>query len=66
MPSKIYACVASARPILFVGSADSDVDLVARPSPAGYWRVSCGDVAGFATALEAIADVAHQGVRANR
>ena len=66
MPSKIYACVASARPILFVGSADSDVDLVARPSPAGYWRVSCRDVAGFATALEAIADVAHQGVRANR
>jgi hypothetical protein len=56
MPSKIYACVQSARPILFVGSADSDVDLVGRQSPAGYWRVPCGDVAGFAAALEEIAD----------
>ena len=65
MPSKIYACVASARPILFVGSADSDVDLVARPSPAGYWRVQCGDVAGFATALEALADGFVHHVRAD-
>ena len=67
MPSKIYACVESARPILFVGSADSDVDLVARPSPAGYWRVPCGDVAGFATALEMIADgFVHQDLRPDR
>lgn len=56
MPSKIYACVASRRPILFVGSADSDVDLIAREGPADYWHVVCGDVAGFTAALEAIAD----------
>ncbi len=56
MPSKIYACVDSGRPVLFVGSADSDVDLLARPAPAGYWRVPCGDAAGFAAALEDMAD----------
>jgi hypothetical protein len=56
MPSKIYACVGSGRPTLFVGSADSDVDLLARPAQAGYWRVPCGDVAGFAQALEEIAN----------
>ncbi|MDO8973680.1 glycosyltransferase [Reyranella sp.] len=56
MPSKIYACLESAKPVLFVGSADSDVDLLARAIPEGYWRVSCGDVDGFASALEALAD----------
>lgn len=56
MPSKIYACLESGRPVLFVGSADSDVDLLARSMPAGYWRVSCGDFEGFATTLEALAD----------
>jgi hypothetical protein len=56
MPSKIYACVASRRPILFVGSAESDVDLVARAGQAGYWRVACNDVAGLADSLEQIAD----------
>ena len=57
MPSKIYACIESKRPIIFCGSADSDVDLLARESvPLGdYWRVSCGDPAGFAAALEALA-----------
>jgi len=56
LPSKVYACVDSGKPLLFVGSARSDVDLLARPSPAGYWRVDCGDAAGFAAALEALAD----------
>jgi hypothetical protein len=58
MPSKIYACIESKRPIIFCGSADSDVDLLAREAvPRGdYWRVSCGDPAGFAAALEALAD----------
>ena len=56
MPSKIYACVESGRPTLFVGSADSDVDLLARSAETGYWRVPCGDVAGFAEALEQIAN----------
>lgn len=56
MPSKIYACIGSGRPTLFVGSAESDVDLLARSAEAGYWRVPCGDVAGFAQVLEQIAN----------
>jgi hypothetical protein len=58
MPSKIYACVASHRPIIFVGSADSDVNLLARSpgSTVGYWRVAVGDAPGFAAALERLAD----------
>ena len=56
MPSKIYACVASGRPIVFVGSAESDVDLLAREGEAAYWQVPCGDSAGFARVLEELAD----------
>lgn len=56
MPSKIYACLASRKPLLFVGSADSDVDLLSRRSKLPYWRVSCGDPKGVADALEALAD----------
>jgi glycosyltransferase involved in cell wall biosynthesis len=57
MPSKIYACIASGKPVLFVGSAASDVDLLARAAdPDAYWRVGSGDAAGFAAALEQLAD----------
>ena len=60
LPSKIYACVESGKPVLFVGSAESDVDLIAKSAAAGYWRVPCGDVAGFAEALETLADQPRQ------
>ncbi len=60
MPSKIYACIASERPILFVGSAASDVDLLARQGRSAYWRVDCGDPAGFARVLERVADEAQK------
>ena len=57
MPSKIYACVESGRPVLFVGSAASDVDLLARAAGSDhYWRVECGNAAGLALALEQLAD----------
>jgi hypothetical protein len=56
MPSKIYACIDSGRPIIFVGSSSSDVDLLSRAANLPYWRVSCGDPAGFAAALEELAD----------
>lgn len=56
MPSKIYACLDSGRPIIFVGSAESDVDLLARRAGAIYSRVSCGNPEGFAAALEELAD----------
>jgi catechol 2,3-dioxygenase-like lactoylglutathione lyase family enzyme len=59
MPSKIYACVDSGRPILFVGSSDSDVDLVARAVGDKYWRVACGNAAAFAETLERVADHAN-------
>lgn len=61
MPSKIYACIESGKPVLFVGSASSDVDLLAAPAPAGYWRVPCGDADGFAAALEKVADRCRSG-----
>lgn len=56
MPSKIYACLASGKPLIFVGSAESDVDLLSRASGVPYWRTACGDPPGFAAALEALAD----------
>lgn len=58
MPSKVYACIASGKPIIFVGSAESDVELLSESLAVtvGYWRVDVGDAAGFAAALEALAD----------
>ena len=56
MPSKIYACIASGRPIIFVGSASSDVDLLTRNAKLPYWRVACGSPADFAASLEDLAD----------
>lgn len=56
MPSKIYACIESGKPLIFLGSADSDVDLLTREAGLPYWRVPCGDPAGFAGALEQLAD----------
>jgi hypothetical protein len=56
MPSKIYACLASGKPLVFVGSAESDVDLLARASGVPYWQISCGDPKGLAAAFEALAD----------
>lgn len=58
MPSKIYACLDSGRPLVFVGSAESDVDLLAKRSGVPYWRVSCGNPSDFAKILEDFADSA--------
>jgi hypothetical protein len=56
LPSKVHGCLASGRPVLFVGSDRSDVHLLcAQALPAGgYRRVEVGDAAGVARALEAI------------
>lgn len=57
MPSKIYACLESGKAVLFVGSAESDVDLLSRAvRPGRYWRIECGNAAAFAAALEELAD----------
>jgi hypothetical protein len=55
MPSKIYACIDSGKPVVFVGSASSDVDLLMRRARLPYWRVSCGIPADFAASLEDLA-----------
>ncbi len=56
LPSKVYACIGSARPILFVGSEDSDVHLLCSTRlPAGqYRRVDVGDAQGVTAALHAL------------
>jgi hypothetical protein len=53
MPSKVYACIASGRPILFIGSAGSDVHTLCRSTlpPDKYRRVDVGDVEGACAAL---------------
>jgi hypothetical protein len=60
LPSKVYGCIASGKRVLFVGSAGSDVHLLAsRDLPAGrYRRVDVGDPAGVARALERLAETA--------
>ncbi len=60
LPSKVHACIESGRQILFIGSAESDVDLLCRERMPrdSYRRVPVGDAAEVAQALEAIADSA--------
>ena len=54
LPSKVHACIASGKRIVFVGSQDSDVHLLASKfsAPGKYCRVDVGDVDGLAEALQ--------------
>ncbi|GAA4854068.1 hypothetical protein [Luteimonas vadosa] len=65
MPSKVYGCIASGRPVLFVGSADSDVHALCRDRlrPECYRRVSTGDSAGLASALADLLQCGRPGAR---
>lgn len=57
LPSKVYGCIASERPVLYIGSARSDVHLLCEQSGlAGYRRLETGDAAGAAMALEQLAN----------
>src|SRR5947209_15119484 len=58
LPSKIYGCIQSGRSLLYIGSARSDVHLLAARDlpPDRYRRVHVGDAAGVARALEEIAE----------
>ncbi|MBC7655557.1 MAG: hypothetical protein H7147_00095 [Frankiaceae bacterium] len=59
MPSKVYACIASGRPILFIGSAESDVHALCSsqvPTEA-YRRVNVGDTHGVRSALVSLLGV---------
>lgn len=60
LPSKVHGCVASNKPILFVGSERSDVHRLCLGSGSFYQRVPVGDVAGCAQALERMADYIEQ------
>jgi hypothetical protein len=52
LPSKVYGCILSRRPILFVGPTTSDVHLLCSNIIQSYIRVDPGDAAAFAQALE--------------
>jgi hypothetical protein len=53
LPSKVYSCIASRRPILFVGPKGSDVHLLCLEAPdLIYEQVDPGDAGGFAAALQ--------------
>ena len=58
LPSKVYACVESARPVLFVGSERSDGHLLCRDrmAPDLYRRADVGDVEGVVTSLHWFAE----------
>ena len=53
LPSKVYACIESAKPILYVGSRESDVHglCAERLSQKDYRQVGCGDTEGVVEAL---------------
>ena len=57
LPSKVYSCIASRRPILYVGDAASDVHYLCERATElpGYWQIDPGDPAGVTEALEEIA-----------
>ena len=60
LPSKVFACIASGRPILYIGSRDSDLHLLCAQAlaPSHYRQVAVGDPAGVVAALEHLATLA--------
>jgi len=58
LPSKVYGCIQSGRPVLFIGSTESDIDLLCREQiPQRYFHVANGRPEDVAAALE---DMAHR------
>jgi hypothetical protein len=57
LPSKVHGCIESGKPVLFIGSTESDVHLLCTEGlePARYRRIAVGDAAGVAAALEELA-----------
>jgi hypothetical protein len=57
LPSKVYGCIASRKPTLFIGSTRSDVHLLCTEGVESYYRqVDVGDVQDCAGMLERLAD----------
>jgi hypothetical protein len=60
LPSKIYACIASRRPIAFIGPRSSDVHLLCtQVGRLTYEQIEPGDSFAFAGALERFAERAY-------
>ena len=58
LPSKVYACIASRRPILFVGPTSSDVHLLCtRAIDVAYFQVNVGDVQACTEVLERLTEM---------
>lgn len=56
LPSKVYACIESRRPILFIGSENSDVHVLCALAnePDAYQRADVGDAEAVCEALETL------------
>ncbi|MET0194912.1 MAG: hypothetical protein ABW200_16255 [Hyphomicrobiaceae bacterium] len=57
VPSKVHGCIASRKPLVFIGSERSDVHRLCWESGCDYTRVAAGDAAQFARTLEHLADL---------
>lgn len=57
LPSKVYGCVDSGKPILYIGPTESDVHLLCstKSTPGEYTCVATGDVEGVFQTLENLA-----------
>jgi hypothetical protein len=57
LPSKVYGCIDSGKPILYVGPKESDVHLLCetKSTPGWYQRAANGDVESVFQALEKLA-----------
>jgi hypothetical protein len=56
LPSKVYGCIASGKPIVFIGSERSDVHHMCVQSSNPYYRIAMGDAAELARVLDRLAD----------
>jgi hypothetical protein len=56
LPSKVYGCIESGRPVLYIGPTSSDVHLLctSKIRPDSYWQINVGDTAGVLKVLEEI------------
>ena len=64
LPSKVHGCIASGKPIVFIGSERSDVHRMCWESWNPYYRVAVGDAAELARVLDRLADDAQDDVPA--
>jgi hypothetical protein len=57
LPSKVYGCIDSGKPILYIGPQESDVHLLCntKSTPGWYARVAAGDPDGVFQTLERLA-----------